>query len=329
MKLGITGNGKIIHMAMDSLKEKYIPVEAMWCRNEAHGRPVCEEYDIEKLYTDYDAFLKDDSFDTVYIGLPNALHFDYTKKAIEAGKHVIVEKPFTATYKEAEELVRLADENHVMIFEAILSRYSDNYEAITKYLDDIGDVKMIISNFSQYSSRYDAYKKRETAPAFNPEMAGGTLYDLNVYNVHFVTGIFGGPKFAWYCANKGFNGIDTSGVLVMDYGSFKAVCTAAKDSASPCGSVIQGDEGYILVPNRPGVIHNVTLHKNHENTDTVIDVHPEPDPFRQEFEKIQEVIDSKNDTLAMNWMNHTLQTMLVLDNARQDIDLEFPNDQKA
>lgn len=162
-------------------------------------------------------------------------------------------------------------------------------------------------------------------PAFDPKMSGGCLYDLNVYNVHFITGIFGAPKFAWYTANKGFNGVDTSGVLLMDYGNMKAVCTAAKDSKSPCGTIIQGDEGYIEIKSRPGIVKNITLHTNKDNKDVVLDKQEEI-PMEQEFHKINEVIENHQDGIALGWMNHSLQTMMVIDNARKDIDLEFPGD---
>ena len=325
MKLGIVGNGGIVKEALKALRNQKIGVTALWCRNEEHGKPLKEEYGIPSLYTDYEAFLKDESFDTVYVGLINSLHYEYALQAINAGKNVIVEKPLTSDYKQAKTLLDTALEKNVMLFEAIMSRYSQNYTEIMMHLDEIGDPKLIISNYSQYSRRYDAYKNHQVLPAFDPKMAGGSLYDLNVYNVHFITGIFGAPKFAWYTANKGFNDIDTSGVLLMDYGNMKAVCTAAKDSMSPSGTVIQGDEGYIVVRSRPGIVKNITLHRNRDNTDTVLDVKEEI-PMEQEFHRIEQVIDNHQDGIALGWMNHSLQAMMVLDNARKDIDLKFPCD---
>lgn len=325
MKIGIVGNGMIVKEALEALKNQKIAVTALWCRNEEHGRPLTEKYEIPSLYTDYEAFLKDESFDTVYIGLLNSLHYEYAMKAMDAGKHVILEKPLTSNYEQAKKLVDESLEKNVMLFEAILSRYSENYQNILMHLDEIGNPKLIISNYSQYSSRYDAYREKKVLPAFDPKNAGGSLYDLNVYNVHFITGIFGAPKFAWYSANKGFNGIDTSGVLIMDYGNMKAVCTAAKDSASPSGTIIQGEDGYIVMRSRPGIVRNITLHKNKDNTDTVLDGKEEI-PMEQEFHRIAQVIENHQDGIVMGWLNHSLQTMMVLDNARKDIDLEFPGD---
>ena len=99
------------------------------------------------------------------------------------------------------------------------------------------------SNYSKISSRYAQYLNGEILPAFDLSLAGGALYDLNIYNLHFTIGLFGKPKAAHYYPTKGYNGVDTSGIAVLEYDTFSAVCSAAKDSTSPSGFVIQGDVG--------------------------------------------------------------------------------------
>ena len=319
MKLGIVGNGGIVKMALHILKDTDIVVSSLWCRNAEKGKPLVEEYGIPSLYTDYDAFLKDDSFDTVYIGLINSLHYEYAKKAILAHKHVIVEKPFTSTYEQAKELYDLTKENNVFVFEAIMSRYSKNYQHIQKYLPCIGDIKMIQCNYSQYSSRYDAYLRHEVLPAFDPEEYGGALYDINVYNIHFVEGLFGKPVFTHYEANIGFNGVDTSGTLIMRYPEYIAVCTGAKDSASHNGVMIQGTKGYIQMDSRPGIIQNISLHTKEE--ERVIDIEKMQSPMKTEFEQIASIIAEKEYSTMMQWMLDSLEVMKILSNSRNEIGL--------
>lgn len=319
MKLGIVGNGGIVKMALHILKDTDIVVSSLWCRNAEKGKPLVEEYGIPSLYTDYDAFLKDDSFDTVYIGLINSLHYEYAKKAILAHKHVIVEKPFTSTYEQAKELYDLTKENNVFVFEAIMSRYSKNYQHIQKYLPCIGDIKMIQCNYSQYSSRYDAYLRHEVLPAFDPEEYGGALYDINVYNIHFVEGLFGKPVFTHYEANIGFNGVDTSGTLIMRYPKYIAVCTGAKDSASHNGVMIQGTKGYIQMDSRPGIIQNVSLHTKEE--ERIIDIEKMQPPMKTEFEQIASVIEEKDTSTMVLWLENSLEVMKILSNSRNEIGL--------
>ena len=325
MKLGIVGNGMIVKTVLNELKDTDIEATALWCRSEERGRPVAAEFGIEKVYTDYEAFLKDDSYDFVYMGLANSAHYEYTLQAIRAGRNVILEKPFTSTYEEARQLVEEAKGRGVILFEAMLSRYSANYEIIPSYLSKIGEIKLIRSTFCQYSSRYDAYCKGDIKPAFDPLCSGGALMDINVYNISFVIGLFGAPLASIYMANIGHNGIDTSGVVTMDYGSFKAVCTGAKDCSARNGIMIQGTKGWIEVPNRPGFIENVTLHLNQNNTDTVIDVAKER-PYIKEFRRMVEVWEADDRKQVDTWLQASLDTMAVLDTSRKQAGVVFPAD---
>ena len=324
MKIGIIGNGGIVQAAMSVMKSAGIEMCALWCRNMQKGKPLADEYNCT-LYTDFDAFLRDPSFDTVYIGLINSLHYEYARKALLAHKHCIVEKPFTTTAEEAEDLYRLSEENEVMLFEAIMSRYSRNYESVREHLSELGEIKLVRSTYCQYSRRYNDYLAGKILPAFDPALSGGALYDINVYNIHFNAGLFGMPAGVQYTANIGYNGIDTSGAALLDYGSFKAVCTGAKDCSAPNGSYIQGDKGYIECPGRPGMISNVTLHLN-DGTVKELDVCSEPNPMLAEFEKIREVIDQNNRKLADQWMKSTLDVMNILVWARKDADIVFGDD---
>lgn len=140
--------------------------------------------------------------------------------------------------EEFEELAKLAQEKELLLMEAITNQYLANFTAIKEALSDIGDVKIVNINYSQYSSRYDAFKRGEIAPAFNPEMGGGALRDLNVYNIHLLVGLFGKPNRVEYLPNVE-RGVDTSGILVLDYGHFKAVAIGAKDCSAEIRSTIQ------------------------------------------------------------------------------------------
>ena len=114
-------------------------------------------------------------------------------------------------------------------------------------LPRLGTIRMVQCNFSQYSSRYDKFLQGETPNVFNPEFSGGALADINIYNLHYVIGFFGKPKTVHYYANKHANGIDTSGVVLMQYDGFQAVCVGCKDTRSECIAQIQGEKGFITM----------------------------------------------------------------------------------
>ena len=319
MKVGIVGNGMIVPIAIEAMLRAEIEVTALWCRNGSKGKPIAEKYHIQNQYTDYQVFLGDDSFDTVYIGLTNTLHYQYAKDAILAGKHVIVEKPFTVSVAEAKELQALALKYGCMLFEAILSRYSQNYEHLREELPKIGNIKLIQANFSKYSSRYDKFRKGIMTPTFDKACGGGALMDLNVYNIHFVVGLFGMPKKVQYYPNLAENGVDTSGILVMEYPDFQAVCTAAKDSSSDPFVIIQGEEGTIVYPERPGYVRYGERHDRLTNLTEEIDVVVEEDPMKNEFLYMQEIIDTKNTEQMNAWVEKSIATVAVLEQALQSI----------
>lgn len=294
-------------------------VKAILCRkkSEERTRDLARSYDIEKIYTNMDEFLADPSFDTVYVAVVNTLHYEYSKRALEAGKNVICEKPFATSGKETRELIDLAKEKGCMLFEAVPTRYQDNYALIASLLDQIGPVKMVQANYSQYSRRYDKYKEGVVLPAFDPAQYGGALFDLNIYNLHFAVGLFGLPNQASYFASRGFNGVDVSGTAVLDYGSLKAVLSAAKDSASKPFVILQGEKGTIEVHSMPSEVNNVTLTMHGQSTQSIGE--DQSDRFNVQFGKIDRILEAKNIDRCFADMEKTRQVMALADELRSQV----------
>ncbi len=251
MKLAILGSGKIVAEFLSFAAElDGVEVAAIFARSPQKLAALQASFGIAKTYTDYAQCLADPGVDTVYVALPNQLHYEFSRQALLAGKHVICEKPFTTSLADFNELRVIASQRGLMLIEAISNQYQANYAAIADHLPTLGAVKLIQTSYSQYSSRYDDFRRGVIQPAFDPAAGGGALMDLGIYNVHFVVGLLGAPLSARYWANTE-RGIDASGVLVLDYGHCKAVCVAAKDSATPNRQLIQGDAGTLVMDAPP------------------------------------------------------------------------------
>lgn len=262
INVAVLGTGKIIPEAVGAMQaSKKFRVANIWAREHSRDKAaaLAEKFGVEKFTTNLDDIADDPAIDFVYVGLVNVVHHEYAKKFLDAGKNVIVEKPFTVTAAQTQDLIDTARSKKLYLFEAITTLHLPNFFAIRDALKQIGDVKIVQCNFSQYSSRYDAYKEKSVAPAFNPKLYGGALTDINIYNLNFVVGLFGLPKKISYAANIGWNGVDTSGVVSLEYENFLAQCVAAKDSASPSFLSIQGDGGYILVHGTPNELNSFDL----------------------------------------------------------------------
>lgn len=248
MRIGILGTGMMANLVMETVKKMDFSYAAVLGRRESEDKvkALCLENGLDGYFLDYDELL-DSDVDTIYVALPNHLHYEFGRKALMRGKHVIIEKPVTANAEQLKDLVRTAQIKGVMMFEAMNIHYLPAYKALKDQLWQAGDPKIVSFNYSQYSSRYDAFKDGQILPVFDPMKAGGALMDLNVYNIHAIVGLFGKPWEVRYEANME-RGIDTSGVLTLDYGDFKAVAIGAKDCKAPVRCTIQGTKGCFVVP---------------------------------------------------------------------------------
>lgn len=332
MKLAIIGTGKIVKEALYAMSSvDHLEMTAIFARPHSAdtAKQLANDYGIAEIYTDYEELLEKSEADTVYIGLINSVHYSYAKEALLHNKNVILEKPFVLSSKEALELRSLAEERKLVLVEAITVIHNDVFEKMKENLPKLGTLKMLLANYSQYSSRYDDYLSGNVAPAFDPEKQGGAVYDLDVYNIHYCVGLFGMPKDVEYFPNKGFNNVDTSGTLMMKYDGFQCVCTAAKDSDSPCFVQVQGEKGWMKIDGKPNAAKELTTvfvdeTKRELITDasgakvrpTVKEEYKAPEvPHRmtKEFRDFTEIIDTKNLSKAAELLEETISVVKVLE----------------
>ncbi len=265
MKLGILGAGSIVEDVLPFFKklplEKVVILGTTAHREKAEGLAV--KYGLAGCCFDYDELL-DSDIDTVYVALPNHLHYPFAKKALEKGKNVIVEKPAAANEAELSGLLSLSEERGVLFFEAMNIPYLPAFQEVREGIRRIGKIRIVSMNFCQYSRRYDDFKAGRILPAFDPAKAGGALMDINVYNLSFVMGLFGKPESVDYLANVE-RGIDTSGIVTLRYPGFAASCIAAKDCKAPACSMIAGDEGCIVIDHSVNKLRSFALMDNDGN----------------------------------------------------------------
>ena len=325
MKLGIVGSGKIVQEFLPWLAASRAFEVAALCstpRSADKAAALCAQYGVPLHTTEYEQLLA--AVDTVYIALPNLLHTAYAKAALEAGRNVIVEKPLAPCASEAAALSALAHRKGCFLFEAMTTQYLENYRKLRQLLPRVGQVKLVQCNFSQYSSRYDAFCAGQTAPVFDPKQAGGALMDLGVYNVSYIVGLFGEPQQVHYAANIE-RGIDTSGILTMEYSSFKAVSIAAKDCAAPARYVIQGTKGYLLQKSTANICGAVTFHAN-DGREEHFSLNGRRPRCAAEFEAFAHAIDTGDQELCSGMLDTSLAVSRVLTAARRDAQIRFPCD---
>ena len=317
MNLGIVGAGMIVKDFLSFTHElPEIKLEAIVARNIENLKNLQSIYNIKEIFTDLDECLSNPSIDTIYVAVPNNLHYSVAKKALEAGKNVICEKPFTLNYHETVELFQLAESKNLILIEAITNQYLPNYLEIKENLSQIGNIRLVECNFSQLSSRYEAFKKGIIAPVFDKNQGGGVLGDLNIYNIHFVVGLFGAPKNSEYYPNI-VREVDTSGILILEYDEFKVVCIAAKDTYNNSYANIQGDKGLIKVIGTLNEVPNYIIKNNEVEMKVNKNIHKHR--MYSEFKKFIDVIDNKDFDFMKKQKEHSLAVMEIFDKSRKQI----------
>ena len=326
IKVGTIGSGIIVDVILDAIKAtEGIRCVAVYSRSEEKGCALAKKYEVEKVYTDMDAFLADEEINCVYVASPNLLHYEQTKRALLAGKHVLCEKPFCTRLEHAKELVSIAKEKGLFLMEAVPTSYLPNYEVLKRELVKIGRIKLVQGNFSQYSSRYDAFLRGELPNVFNPEFAGGSLMDINFYNVYLNIALFGMPKHVQYFPNISSQvKIDTSGVLIMQYDDFVSTNTGAKDTWGEMFFLIEGEKGYIYAEGGSCSLRNLRVVTKEK--EEVFWGQEDNERWKYEIKHLTERLLVDDYESFYKKLEITLDTVEVIEKARKEAGIYFPGD---
>ena len=144
-------------------------------------------------YDSMNALLADDKVDAVYLCLPNSMHHEAAIRALQAGKHVLCEKPFALTLQQSREMFAEADKAGKVLAEGVMSFYSPAMEEIRRFVKQDSVVSARL-DYSQRSSKLDKVRAGAMVSSFNRKLGGGVLYDLGIYPIHFAVNLFGAPE---------------------------------------------------------------------------------------------------------------------------------------
>lgn len=180
-------SGLVFHSPFLSINPHF-NLYAVWERTTNHA---VEKYPSIKTYRTLEAMLADELVELVIVNTPNFTHYDYAKKALQAGKHVIVEKPFTINLKEAEELIEIAKKENKVLSVYQNRRYDSDYKTIKKVLSEnlLGDLVEVEMHFDRFREELSPKKHKET-----PGPGAGVLYDLGSHLIDQDLQLFGMPE---------------------------------------------------------------------------------------------------------------------------------------
>ena len=219
--------------------------------NRTHEKAVAfaEKYGIDKVYDQIDDVFSDDEVDIIYISTPHNTHISYLRKALSAGKHVLCEKSITLNAEELEEAVRLAEEHHVVLAEAMTIWHMPIYKKLweTVRSGSLGKVQMITMNFGSFKE-YNMNNR-----FFNMNLAGGAMLDIGVYALSIVRSFMEETPTnilsQWKPSPTGSD--EQATVLLQNSLGQMATVALSMHSKQPKRAMISCEKGYIEIMEYP------------------------------------------------------------------------------
>jgi predicted dehydrogenase len=222
-------------------------MEAVGSRSPERAESFAKKYSIPRSYGSYEQLVADPDIDVIYIASTNNAHLENTKLALNAGKHVLLEKPFTLDASEARELVSLARAKGLFLMEAMWTRFLPNHVALFEKLEQglIGTPLYLIAD-------HDLDLPKNLHPRlYDPALGGGSLLDLGIYPISLAHRLFGNPSRITASASLMPGNVDESMGAIFEYsGGRQSMVHSGVRSAGPVTASILGDRGRVEMRKR-------------------------------------------------------------------------------
>lgn len=246
VKWGILGTGKIAKRFMQAAF--YVPeaqVVAVGSRTQETAHQFGSHFGIPKRYGSYEGVLNDPEVEIVYVATPHNLHAENTLAALQAGKHVLCEKPFTVNAQQAEEVIAAARQTDRFVMEGMWTRCFPVMQEVYRRIQagEIGKVCYLQADFG-FRPPFDPSSR-----LFNPELAGGALLDVGIYPIALAFWFLGAPQEVVSLATRGETGVDVLEGVVFRYPNGAiATLSASIQVNTPKQAFLCGTEGMIHFP---------------------------------------------------------------------------------
>ena len=244
LNIGCVGSGRIANrMLVESKYVSGVNFDIVYGRNLQHIKEFAEKHNLSEYTTDYDEFLE--KVDAVYIATPHITHYEFAKKAICAGKHVLCEKPMVSSKDNAEELFNLAFKNNVVLFEAIKTAYTTAFKRLIVIAKsgNIGNIRDVDATFTKLITdkslrEYDLKQGGGSVTELisYPLLAIFKLLGVNYNNIHFQT---------FFDEDMG---VDNYSKILFEYDNAVATANVGIGVKKEGELIIAGTKGYIYVP---------------------------------------------------------------------------------
>ena len=325
LKWGILAPGGIANKFADAVRDFTAgTVVAVGSRDAGRAADFAEGHGIPRSYGSYADLVADDDVEAVYVASPHSGHREHALLAINAGKHVLIEKALARNSSEVEDIFAAAQQKRVFAMEAMWSRHLPHMAEVRRRVADgaIGEIVTLAADHGQALDLPNDHRLK------SPELAGGALLDLGVYPIAFAVDLLGPPVEVKALGRLTDTGVDGHVSLVLDYGGKAlAVLDTTLWTKTPTTAVVSGTEGSIEIDGDFYAPNVVRLRKA-DRSRTVVEEWGGPIDNGFQFEAAELarcVADGKQESERMTWAS-SRAVIGVLDEARRQVGVRYPGE---
>jgi predicted dehydrogenase len=299
-------------------------VVAVGSRDAGRAADFAGRHGIARSYGSYEELVADDEVDVVYVASPHSGHREHALLAIEAGKHVLIEKALARNSSEVEDIFGAAQRNGVFVMEAMWTRHLPHIAEVHRRLAEgaLGEIVTVTADHGQALDLPSEHRLK------NPELAGGALLDLGVYPISFTVDVLGAPQEVSATGRLTETGVDGHVALVLGYGpKTLAQIDTTLWTKTPTTAVICGTEGSIEID---GDFYspNVARLRKVDRERTVVEEWGGrlDNGFQFQVAEVARcVADGRQESERMTWAS-SRAVMAVLDEARRQVGVRYPGE---
>jgi predicted dehydrogenase len=322
LRWGILGTGGIATSFTTDLLATGFTVVAVGSRTQSAADSFAATHGIPNSHGSYEALVADPEVDAIYISTPHPFHYENAKLVLNAGKHALVEKPFTLNAREAQEVVDLAKSRKLVVLEAMWTRWLPHMVRVRELIANgaLGEVRTVIADHNQHLPHDPEHRIN------NPELGGGALLDLGIYPVSLAWDILGQPtSVTAISAPTASTGVDRQTAILMGYpDGQQAVLHTALDTLGPNTAAIIGTNGRIEIDS---VWYTATTFTAYDENGAVIERFDQPVVSRgMQYEAwaLERIVAAGALEGTELPPSETVHIMATLDEIRRQIGLVYP-----
>lgn len=291
--------------------------------NRTHDKAVAfaEKYGIGKVYEDIDEVFTDENVDIIYISTPHNTHIKYLRKALAAGKHVLCEKSITLNSQELDEAIKLAEDNHVILAEAMTIYHMPVYKKLNEIIASgaLGELKLLQMNFGSYKE-YDMNNR-----FFNRNLAGGAMLDIGVYALSFVRWFFSEkPNQILSQVKYAPTGVDEqASILLKNPKEEMASVILSLHAKQPKRGMIAFDKGYVELYEYPRGQEAVITYTEDGHTETIREGETDR-ALEYEVLDMEAAVAGEKDDIHLDYTRDVMDMMTQI---RQEWGMRYPEEE--